>query len=63
MAVAALNTRDCQPAKDATHEDQPHASILTSHWDALVVSCYLELLETAARVGLVSRRRNAVSVS
>ena len=29
MAVAALNTRDCQPAKDATHEDQPHASILT----------------------------------
>jgi len=21
--------RDCQPAKDATHEDQPHASILT----------------------------------
>src|SRR3954468_9444172 len=30
VAVAALNTRDCQPAKDATHEDQPHASILTS---------------------------------
>src|ERR1700712_3323414 len=22
--------RDCQPAKDATHEDRPHASILTN---------------------------------
>ncbi len=29
VAVAAHNTRDCQPAKDATHEDQPHASMLT----------------------------------
>ena len=30
MAVAALNTRNCQPAKDATHDDQPpHASMLT----------------------------------
>src|SRR3954468_6076417 len=27
--LAALNTTHCQPAKDATHEDQPHASILT----------------------------------
>jgi mannose-6-phosphate isomerase-like protein (cupin superfamily) len=29
VAIAALNTRDCQPAKDATHENQPHASIPT----------------------------------
>jgi metal-sulfur cluster biosynthetic enzyme len=29
VAVAALNIRDCQPATDTTHEDQPHASILT----------------------------------
>src|SRR3954453_17151048 len=28
--LADLNTTHCQPAKDATHEDQPHASILTS---------------------------------
>ncbi len=27
--VRTLNTRIVQPAKDATHEDQPHASILT----------------------------------
>jgi hypothetical protein len=27
--LRTLNTRIVQPAKDATHEDQPHASILT----------------------------------
>jgi len=28
-SLRTLNTRIVQPAKDATHEDQPHASILT----------------------------------
>src|SRR5436305_11747745 len=43
--LAALNIRNCQPATDATHEGQPHASILTNRPATLrrpVPGCYLD---------------------